>query len=279
MRVKEILSQGRETLTANRIEDAGLEAEVLLRHALSVNRVQLYLQQDRELSAEENENFRQSMRRRLNNEPTAYITGHREFYGRDIYVDDNVLIPRPETELLVETALGLAANRPIHTIADIGTGSGAIAISLALSLPQTRIYATDISPAALRVAQINSRKHGVTDVLRLLQGDLLDPLPEPADLIVANLPYVREEELSRVNTWHFEPSTALNGGYDGLDTIRRLGAQVDGKLRSGGGLLLEIGLAQGEAVTAFFRELFPSAEIKLIPDGNGIDRVVSLLTA
>lgn len=274
-----MLRQGRETLTANSVEDAGLEAEVLLRHTLSFDRVQFYLQQDRELSAEENENFRQSLRRRLNNEPTAYITGHREFYGRDFYVDNNVLIPRPESELLVETALGLAANRPVHTIADIGTGSGAIAVSLALSLPQTRIYAVDISPAALKVAQINCRKHGVTDVVQLLQGDLLDPLPEPVDMILANLPYVREEELPQVNTWHFEPSTALNGGHDGLDTIRRLCTQAGSKLRPGGAVLLEIGLGQSEAATAFCHHLFPAAEIKLIPDGNGIDRVVRLLTA
>ncbi len=274
-----MLLQGRETLTANRIEDAGLEAEVLLRHTLSFDRVQFYLQQDRELSAEENENFRQSLQRRLNNEPTAYITGHREFYGRDFYVDSGVLIPRPETELLVETALGLAANRPVHTIADIGTGSGAIAISLALSLPQTRIYATDISPAALKAAQINCRKHGVSAMVRLLQGDLLDPLPEPVDIIAANLPYVREDDLSRVNTWDFEPSAALNGGHDGLDIIRRLCAQAVSKLRPGGALLLEIGLGQGEAATAFCRQLFPAANIKLIPDGNGIDRVVSILTA
>ena len=279
MRVKEILRQGRETLTANRIEDAGLEAEVLLRHTLSFDRVQFYLQQDRELSAGENENFRQSLQRRLNNEPTAYITGHREFYGRDFYVDSNVLIPRPETELLVETALGLAAHRPLHTVADIGTGSGAIAISLALSLPGTKIYAADISSAALKVAQINCRKHGVADVVYLLQGDLLDPLPETVDMILANLPYVREEELPRVNTWHFEPPAALNGGHDGLDIIRRLCSQAGGKLRPGGVLLLEIGLGQSEAATAFCRQLFPAAEIKVILDGNGIDRVVSLVTA
>ena len=274
MRVKEMLRQGRETLTANRIEDAGLEAEVLLRHTLSFDRVQFYLQQDRELSAGENENFRQSLQRRLNNEPSAYITGHREFYGREFYVDSNVLIPRPETELLVETALGLAANSPLRTIADIGTGSGAIAISLALSLPQTRIYAADISPAALKVAQINCRKHGVTDVVHLLQGDLLDPLPEPVDMILANLPYVREEELSRVNTWHFEPSTALNGGHDGLDIIRRLCAQAGSKLRPGGALLLEIGAGQGSTVTELLADIFPLSEIKLILDGAGIERVV-----
>ena len=274
-----MLRQGREALTASRVEDAGLEAEVLLRHTLSFDRVQFYLQQDRELSAGENENFRQSLQRRLSNEPTAYITGHREFYGREFYVDSNVLIPRPETELLVETVLGLAANRPVHTIADIGTGSGAIAVSLALSLPGTIIYAADISSAALKVAQINCRKHGVVDVVQLLQGDLLDPLPEAVDIIAANLPYVREEDLPRVNTLPFEPSTALNGGHDGLDIIRRLCAQAGSKLRPGGALLLEIGVGQGEAATAFCRQLFPAAEIKLLPDGNGIARVVSLVTA
>ena len=277
MKIRETLSQGREALTANKIEDASLEAEVLLRHAFGLHRVQLYLQFDRELSAEENESFRQLIQRRLNNEPTAYIIGHREFYGLDFYIDGNVLIPRPESELLVETALGLTPEHPTHTIADVGTGSGAVAISLALNWPRAKIYAIDISSSALRVAQTNCQKHGVSGRICLLQGDLLEPLPEPVNLIVANLPYVRKEALSQVNTRHFEPPLALDGGPDGLETIRRLGAQLEGNLRSGGSLLLEIGLDQGEAVTAFFHRLFPSAEIKLIPDGNGIDRVVRLL--
>ena len=277
MSIRDTLNQARKTLTINRIEDASLEAEVLLRHVLGLNRVQFYLQLSRELSADENENFRQLVRRRLNSEPTAYITGHREFYGLDFHVDNRVLIPRPESELLVETALALAAKRPIGIIGDIGTGSGAIAISLALSFPRARIYATDVSSSALRVARMNCEKHNVTNRICLLQGDLLEPLPEPADLIVANLPYVREAELSQVNTRHFEPSLALNGGHDGLETIRRISAQVSAKLRPGGALLLEIGLGQDEAMTAFFYRLFPSAEIKLVPDGNGINRVVSLL--
>ncbi len=286
MNVKEALGQARDVLVAKHIGDANLEAEVLLRHTLSLSRVQLYLQFDRELGARENEDFWQLVGRRLNHEPAAYIIGHREFYGLDFYVDGDVLIPRPESELLVETALELAQKRPIHTIADVGTGSGAIAISLAISLPQAtcgenrwraKIYATDISSSALRVAQINCQKHGVTARIFLLQGDLLEPLPKTVDLIVANLPYVREGELSQVSTRHFEPSLALNGGPDGLETIRRLGAQVSGKLRSGGGLLIEIGLGQGEIVTSFFRCLFPSAELKLFTDGNGIDRVMSLL--
>ncbi|MDP6646923.1 MAG: peptide chain release factor N(5)-glutamine methyltransferase [Dehalococcoidales bacterium] len=277
MKVREVLSQGREALITAKIDDASLEAEVLLRYALGLKRVQLYLQLDRELSFEESENFWQLIRLRLSNEPTAYITGHREFYGLDFDVDGNVLIPRPESELLVETALGLTLEYPIHTIADVGTGSGALAISLAVTLPRVKIYATDISSSALGIAQSNCQKHGVLNRIWLLQGDLLEPLPEPVNLIVANLPYVREEALSQVNTRYFEPHLALDGGPDGLEMIRRLGTQVGTKLRLGGGLLLEIGLDQGEAVVVFFRHLFPSAEIKLIPDGCGIDRVMSLL--
>ena len=151
--------------------------------------------------------------------PAAYITGHREFYGLDFAVNSSVLVPRPETELLVEKALELARERSLSTIADIGTGCGAIAVSLAVNLPQTRIYATDISAPALEVALSNCRKHGVTDRVTLLEGDMLAPLPEPVDLIVANLPYVREPEMTGVNTLGFEPPLALNGGPDGLDKI------------------------------------------------------------
>ena len=277
MIVREALSQARQALATQGIEDAGLEAEILLRQALKLNRVQLYLQFDNELGAEETEELARLTRRRLDGEPAAYITGQREFYGLDFSVTPDVLIPRPETELLVEAALEFARKRSASTIADIGTGSGAVAISLALNLPEARIYATDISPSALQIAQVNCRKHGVTDKVILLHGDLLDPVPAPVDLIVANLPYVREGELALVNTRPFEPSLALNGGVDGLEVIRRLGAQVSDKLCPGGILFLEIGLGQGETATGFFRHLLPTAVIQLLPDLNSIDRVMSLL--
>ena len=189
-----------------------------------IDRIQLYLDLDRELSPEKDEAFRQLLERRLSGEPAAYITGHREFYGLDFYVDPRVLIPRPESELLVEKALGLAQEHTLSTIADVGTGCGAIAISLALKLPQAKIYATDISAPALEVARFNCQKHGVQKIC-LLQGDMLDPLPEPVDLIVANLPYVRESELAGVR---FEPRLALDGGSDGLGKIRRLCRQAGG---------------------------------------------------
>jgi len=273
---KQALSRAREILVANHIEDPTLESELLLRHALKISRVHLYLELDHELNLKQEEAFWHLIKRRLNHEPTAYITGHREFYGLDFYVDPDVLIPRQESELLVEKTLELAQNHAVSAIAEVGTGCGAIAISLALSLPQATIYATDISAAALKVALFNCQKHGVGNRICLLEGDMLDPVPEPVDLIVANLPYVMESELPLINTLNFEPSLALNGGSDGLVKIRQLCTRISDKLRPGGCLLLEIGQGQRRAVTTFLRSLFPLAEIEVAPDLSGIDRVVSL---
>lgn len=276
MTIGQALSTARDTLAASNIEYPSLESELLLMETLEIDRVRLYLKLDCEISPEQGEKYRGLIERRLNHEPTAYITGHREFYGLDFYVDANVLIPRPETELLVEQALGLAQDRTVSVIAEIGTGCGAIAINLALNLSQAKIYATDISTAALEVARLNCQKHAVTDRICLLSGDMLEPVPGTVDLIVANLPYVSQSELSRVNTLNFEPSLALDGGPDGLEKIRRLGTEVGSKLRPGGCLLLEIGQGQRKAVTAFLRSLFPSAEIAVAPDLSGIERVVCL---
>jgi len=270
---KQALSRARGTLAEGNIEDAPLEGELLLRHVLGISRTQLYLDLDRELSPRHDEALRQLVKRRLSGEPAAYITGHCEFYGLDFYVDPRVLIPRPESELLVEEALALAQNHPLSTIAEVGTGSGAIAISLALELPETRIYATDISAPALEVARLNCQKHGVIDRVCLFHGDMLDAVPAAVDLIIANLPYVRKSELTGVR---FEPLLALDGGGDGIEKIRQLCRQAGGKLRPGGCLLLEIGEGQGVAVTTLLNGLFPRGKIELTPDLSGIERVVSL---
>jgi len=172
MTTRQTLNRAREILTANNVEESTLESELLLRHTIRVNRVELYQDLNRELSSEEEKSFWSLVERRLNREPTAYITGHREFYGLDFYVDPNVLIPRPESELLVEKVLKLAQNHVISTMAEVGTGCGAIAISLALNLPQTKIYATDISASALKVALFNCQKHGMANRICLLQGDI-----------------------------------------------------------------------------------------------------------
>ena len=276
MTLKQTLSHARGVLAGNNIEDATLECDLLLRHTLKLSRTQLYLHLDHEISPKQEKAFWHLIERRLNGEPTAYITGHREFYGLNFHVDRRVLIPRPESELLVETALSLLQNRSLSTIAEIGTGCGAIAISLALSLPEVKIYATDISAAALDVALLNCQKHGVVNRVQLLQGSMLDPLPEPVDLLIANLPYVKESELAQMSSAKFEPLLALDGGSDGMERIRQLCHQVDGKLRPSGYLLLEIGQGQRSAVITFLHTLFPHSEIEVVPDLSGIDRVVSL---
>ena len=276
MTLKQALSRAREILVANNIEDASLESELLLRHTLNISRVQLYLDLDHELGPKQEKTFWNLIKRRLNHEPTTYIIGHCEFYGLDFYVNPSVLIPRPESELLVEQALNLAQNYRVSTIAEIGTGCGAIAISLALNLPQTKIYATDISASALKVALINCQKHRVVNRIHLLEGNMLDPLSEPVDLMLANLPYVREVELLGTSPLESEPLLALNGGPDGLQKIRQLCEQVSSQPHPTNHLLLEIGQGQARAVTTLLLSLFPYAKLEITPDLSGIDRVVSL---
>jgi release factor glutamine methyltransferase len=274
--LKQALNRAREVLVKSDIEDASLEGEVLLRHVMKIDRAGLYSQGDRQLSVAQEKAFWRLVERRLCGEPTAYIIGCREFYGLDFYIDRRVLIPRPETELLVEKALALAQTRTIDTIADIGTGCGAIAISLALNLPKTKIYATDVSADALEVTRINCRKHEVDDRIQLLHGGLLEPLPEPIDLIVANLPYVTEGEISRSGLDGFEPRLALDGGRDGLDEIKRLCRQSADKLSRRGCMLLEVGQGQSRSVTDLACRFFPSASIEVTPDLGGIERIVGL---
>ena len=273
MNLRQALTSARDTLAISNVEDPSLEGEILLRHALAIDRAGLYSDLDRELSLEQEHTFKKSLDRRRRGEPSAYITGRREFYGLDFTVDHNVLIPRPETELLVELALNTAKNHGITEIADIGTGCGAIAVSLAMHLPQATIYATDISQAALEVARDNCHKHGVADRVILLRGDLLEPLEKPVDMIAANLPYVREADLPRTG---YEPRMALDGGTDGLDKIKSLCRQVGGKLNKGGYLLLEIGQGQADMVVGILCKAYPGSPIEVYQDLAGIERVISL---
>ncbi len=280
MTLKQALERARGILLAHGIDDAPLECQLLLRQASGINQVQLYLNLDRELDSEEEAAFWRLVERRLSGEPIAYIVGHREFYGLDFSVEPGVLIPRPESELLVEQAIRLAEDGAVSAVAEIGTGCGAVAISLALHLPRAKIYATDISTSALKVARFNCEKHRVADRVCLLRGNMLHPLPEPVDIIIANLPYVREAELPQVGSAGFEPLLALNGGVDGLDKIRQLCGQAGDRLCPQGSLLLEIGQGQATAVTALLSRLFPSAEVEVMPDLSSIERVVrATLTA
>lgn len=261
----------------------------MLGHALGMSRTRLYTEPERSLTSGETERLRRLVRRRLDREPTAYILGCCQFYGIDFRVDPRVLIPRPETELLVEKAVQVARRISYRgrqvTVADIGTGCGAIAVSLALALPQARIYATDISASALWVAGVNCRRHGVEGRVELLQGNLLEPLPEAVDMIVANLPYIKDCEFVDLSPEirEHEPRIALAGGRDGLDKIRELLEQTRGRMctRRGEGpvaFMLEIGQGQGDMVTSLASDYFPEADIELISDLGGVERVVSVMT-
>lgn len=271
MILSQALKEAKRTLAANDIPDATLESELLLRHLLGISRVQLYLDLDDPLAREQQAAYRRLVERRRAGQPSAYITGHRDFYGLEFIVDSRVLIPRPESEMLVDEAIRLARNCDSPIIADIGTGSGAIAICLAIKLPQAIIYASDISAAALEVAAANCRRHGVAGRVRLLSGDLLTPLTQPVDIIVANLPYVGRTEAA---TNRFEPPLALDGGPGGTEEIERLCRQATGKLRPGGVLLLEIGQGQRQEITDLVKSLLPGSVVEVAPDLAGIPRVV-----
>jgi len=277
--LREALQSAVQTLHRAGIADAFIEAELLLGHVLGMSKTQLYTEPERRLTQAEAEHLRQLVQRRLNREPVPYILGRCEFYGIDFCIDHRTFIPRPETELLVEEAIEVAQGlfRPGKqtTFADIGTGCGAIAITLALTIPEAMIYAIDISASALEVAKVNCQRHGVEGRIDLLQGDLLEPLPEPVDMIVANLPYVREGELGELSPEvGFEPRLALAGGEDGVEKIQRLLEQMPGKVNSQWCLLLEIGQGEDEIVTRLVTRYFPQASIEMIPDLGGIPRVV-----
>ena len=259
-----------------------MEAELLLRHLWQWDKADFYVNLNAELAPEQIQTLNSLIQRRIRHEPIAYITGRKEFFGIEFYVDPRVIIPRPETELLVEQALELANRRfPRSCIsADIGTGCGAIAIALASNLTQAKVYATDISAPALEVAAVNCQRHGVTGQVQLLQGDLLDPIPEPVHLVVANLPYVRDSEIAELSAESrlFEPMIALAGGEDGLEWIRKLLSQAGDKMSQDGAILIEIGCDQGVTVASLATEVFPKAAIRIVPDLSGHDRVVVVET-
>jgi release factor glutamine methyltransferase len=290
-----------------------LDAELLLAHVLGWSRARVLAEGRAPLVDADLTAFRALVARRAALEPVAYLLGHKEFYGLDFIVDRSVLVPRPETELLVDLALELARprttdhgprttdhrlaqnkaedvltcspvhpftrspNRPSVVVSDIGTGSGCIAVAVAANLPGALVYAVDISPAALHVARQNVERHGLIDCVRLLQGDLLDPLPEPVDLLISNPPYTVLSEIDAGVRQH-EPQLALDGGPDGLEVYRRLLVAAPARLRPGAAILLEIGATQGAALLELARAQFPAARVAVHQDLAGLDRVVVIET-
>ncbi len=278
MTLKRRLDAARRALAATDIPDAHLEAEILWRHVLGYDRATLYACLGEDATMEQGTRFRDLLARRLNREPAAYIVGHREFYGLDFEVDSRVLIPRPETELLVSEAISRCAEMTAPAIVDVGTGSGAVAVSLARYLPRANVFAADVSAPALAVANHNCRRHGVAARVTLLQCDLLSGLPGPVDLILANLPYLTAAEMASLppEVRDYEPLTALSGGGDGLEVVRRLMGGFSDFLKPGGGLMLEVGPAQVAVVAQTLRWDHPEARLEILTDLAGRKRVVRL---
>ncbi len=276
--IRQAIQQAHKLLDASGIADSRLEAEVLVIHLLQMPRQDLFTRQELEVTPQQQEDLDAMLQRRLAREPLAYVVGRREFYGIDLRVDSNVLIPRPETETLVERALATASTMTGAAqlvIADVGTGCGAIAVSLAFHLPSALVYALDVSGGTLNVAGRNARAHDVADRVVLRQGNLLEPLPEPADLIVANLPYIPSGRIPTLQPEvQREPRLALDGGPDGLDCIRGLLSQTPGKLTDRGAVLLELDPEQVPAVNETARRHFPEARISVEKDLAGLDRVL-----
>ena len=273
--------------TTTRFQERGLasprlDAEVLLAECLHLSRVQLYVEFERPLAAEELATIREAVRRRQNGECVAYIVGHKEFFGLEFAVDNRVLVPRPDTETLVDEALARVremalpegAERPAR-IADIGTGSGAVIVTLGKQMPTAICTAVDVSPDALAVAAGNATRHGVTVDWRL--GDLVEPLrgDAPFDLIVANLPYIPTREIAGLAPEvRSEPMLALDGGADGLDLVRRLIDASRSLLLPGGCIALEIGAGQSQA-TADLCAAAGFTDVRRRRDLGTIERVVS----
>ena len=281
--IRSALLWGAQVLRHAGIGSHRLDAEVLLRHVLNLEKEQLYVNGDAPISAGQEAEFRGLLLRRSCREPIAYITGHKEFWSLDFFVIPAVLIPRPETELLVEVALQyarrLASGSPLKVL-DLGTGSGAIPVCLAKEHAATQIVAVDISSVAIDVAGVNARRHGVADRIRFLAGNLfapVKPLPETFDLIVSNPPYIRSGELPRlvpeIREW--EPTVALDGGPDGLDTYRRIIAEGHKYLATGGSIVLEIGADMAPDVADLFSRSGCYGPASVYHDYAGKDRVIA----
>ena len=283
--VHEALRRGSRTLSARGgSEEASLEAELLLAYALSTDRTHLYQRLRDGLAPDAESAFDALLRRRLAHEPTAYILGRKEFYGLEFEVTPAAIIPRPETETLVELVLEFVGTRDTRhetRVVDVGVGCGAIALALAANLPPpAQIVATDISPEALALARRNAVRHGLAERIRFLEGDLLEPLDDPADVIAANLPYVRsgDFEAGPPEIREHEPRLGLDGGADGLRLIARLLRDAPPRLKPGGALFVEIGDAQGDAARKLAAESFPRARVEVKRDLSRLDRVLVLRT-
>jgi len=256
-------------------ESARLDAQLLLMAVLGVERAYLLAHDDETLTPEQAERYESYVTRAAAGEPLPYILGKRAFFDLELFVTPDVLIPRPETELLLEEALRFAAARQSLTAVDVGTGSGALAVTFAVHAPQAAVHASDISPAALAIARRNAEKYQAN--IHFYEGDLLQPLIErgvKVDLLLANLPYIPHDEMLTLQVSRHEPLLALDGGADGLDLVRRLLSQAKEVCHPGALLLLEIGSGQGAAAMATAHAALETQACDVLNDYAGHDRIL-----
>ena len=275
--IRDVLDWTTQDFAGRGIESARLDAELLVAKALGTDRVGLYLDLNRPLVDDERSAIRPLVARRREREPVAYILGHRDFYGRRFKVTRDVLIPRPDTETLVDHALRCIPEDAACRVLDVGTGSGAVAVTLAAERPLALVTATDISPAALEVALENAKRLGVADRVRFERVDLLNQGWQ-YDVIVSNPPYVARSEMEALQTEvrEHEPTAALEAGEDGLDVIRAMLAATESASAGGAQMLIEVGAGQAELVVAFATGRTTWRPVAVYLDLNRIERVVHL---
>ncbi|MBL8045860.1 MAG: peptide chain release factor N(5)-glutamine methyltransferase [Anaerolineales bacterium] len=264
-----------------------LTAEVLLARVLNVSRAHLLAYPERLLSETEQQQFTADVHRAAEGVPLAYIVGHKEFHGLEFLVNKHVLVPRPETELLVDLALEYLSTKEHEgtrselRVLDVGTGSGCIAVTVAVKCPRASVTALDISEEALAVAQANAARHGVVERLSFFKSDLLSALnylPAQFHLLTAKLPYIATDVARALPVSRHEPLLALDGGPDGLLWVRRLLTDAPRHWHAGGLILLEIGHTQGPAAHALAQAVFPAAHVQLFQDWAGLDRIIRIQT-
>jgi release factor glutamine methyltransferase len=265
-------------------DTSALDASVILGHILNKPRTWVMAHPELTLTDQQQENLDSALARLESGEPFPYVLGHWEFFGHDFDITPDVLIPRPETELLVEKALAWLKESPVRrTVADVGTGSGIIAVTIAMEIPSARILATDISPAALQVAQNNTYKFDIADRINFVECDILPPHPkslpteEHFDLLCANLPYIPTETLRSLPVYEREPRLALDGGSDGLDLFRKLMSRAPEWMAPNSLILLEIESTLGVQALNLACDMFSRAEIHLHKDLTGRDRLLEIM--
>lgn len=278
MTIKQALVWGQQSL-AKKTSRPGLDAEVLLAFLIKQPKEFLYTYPEKTLTKNQVDKFKKLIRQRASHRPVAYLVGHKEFYGLDFYVDKRVLVPRPETEMIIDEVLKLARGKKL-TIADIGTGSGCVAVTLAKKLPQATIYATDISLPALTMAKKNASRHKVK--IKFLKGNLLEPLKnKKIDIVTANLPYGalkgKEKFVWNKSVHHairHEPNLAINGGEKGLTVIEKLLGQITDSKTKPKHILLEFDPYQKTEIKKLLKKYLPTADYLIKKDLSGFNRLL-----